>query len=145
LTRRTAATSATSTTTTTDATRFALVIGIGKYDPCRLANLPTSEADVNFTQASLQSAGFNVTSLLNEKADRTKILTKIPKIAKQAVDATRSAQGQEGNPCFLFYFVGHQVEIEDEVYLVPYHELDSDETSNVCPDCIAFAWDYWDV
>ena len=95
---------------------YALVIGIDQYPhaPSQLKDLKYAVKDAEGMATLLTNQGFDVTSLLNEQANREGIIGELTKYARKVGERDR----------FLMFFAGHGVTEtyggKDYGYIVPY-------------------------
>ncbi|CAF3431440.1 unnamed protein product [Rotaria sp. Silwood1] len=98
--------------------KLALVIGVGDYKYCK--KLRNAENDANSMASTLERIGFIVTKKINSKHDEieTALLS-----FKQSI--------QKGD-MILFYFSGHGIQWEDQNFLIPKEQADSDDNNFRC-------------
>ncbi|CAF1160928.1 unnamed protein product [Rotaria sordida] len=95
--------------------KLALVIGIGNYEYCK--KLQNAENDANSMASALQSIGFIVTKKINLTHDEIEtVLLNF----KQSI--------RQGD-MILFYFSGHGIQCEDQNFLIPKEQNNSDDNN----------------
>ena len=92
------------------ATRVALVVGNGGYNPQNIMKLPNPVNDAKLMATALETSGFEVRLVTD--ADQAAMKAAIEAFGKRLVQAGSDAVG-------LFYYAGHGVEVRENNYLIP--------------------------
>ena len=92
------------------ASRVALVVGNGGYDPGNISRLANPVNDAGLMATTLESLGFEVSLVTDAGQDAM----------KQAIKAFGKSLGRAGSDAVgLFYYAGHGVETDGSNYLIP--------------------------